>query len=195
MKNNENEQFFRKEGFEKQRAALYPIILREYNPLYPAWFAEERDNLVRLVGAENIVRIRHIGSTSVPGLLAKPTVDILLEIADGTDIPSLIAAFPEPEYICPPPTIPTSLLLDLTIIKGYTATGFAERVFHIHVRYAGDWDEPLFCRYLTTHPDTVAEYADLKRALFDKFEHDRDGYTNAKTEFIKNVMKKARAEK
>jgi GrpB-like predicted nucleotidyltransferase (UPF0157 family) len=193
--NKQEDLFYRKDGFEQDRAALYPIILCEYNPAYPAWFDEEKENLMRLIGTENIVRIRHIGSTSVPGLLAKPTIDILLEIADNTDTVKLIAALHEPEYIClNPPTTPTPPP-HMTFIKGYTATGFAERVFHIHVRYKGDWDEPLFRDYLITHPETAAEYAELKRGIFSEFEHDRDGYTYAKTKFIKNVMKKARDKK
>jgi GrpB-like predicted nucleotidyltransferase (UPF0157 family) len=195
MKSDKQDLFYHKEGFEVERAALYPIILREYNPDYPTWFAEERDNLTRLIDAESIARIRHIGSTSVPGLLAKPTIDILLEIADNTDTEKLIAALPNPEYIClNPPDMPTPPP-HLMFIKGYTDTGFAERVYHIHVRYKGDWDEPLFCDYLIAHPETAAEYAELKRGLFGEFEHDRDGYTYAKTEFIKNVMEIVRGEK
>ncbi|MDR0929941.1 MAG: GrpB family protein [Oscillospiraceae bacterium] len=177
---------------EWNRTDEQDLILREYNPEYPTWFSEEKVNLTGLIGAENIVRIRHIGSTTVPGLLAKPTIDILLEIADNTDIDKLIAALPKPEYIClNPPDMPTPPP-HLMFLKGYTATGFAERVFHIHVRYNGDWEEPLFRDYLIAHPDTAAEYANLKRGLFGAFEHDRDGYTSAKTAFIRNVMKKAR---
>jgi 8-oxo-dGTP pyrophosphatase MutT (NUDIX family) len=58
----------------------------------------------------------------------------------------------------------------------------------------GDWDEPLFRDYLIAHPATAAEYAKLKRGLFSEFEHSRDGYTYAKTKFIKNVMEKAKDE-
>ena len=85
---------------EERHARIYPVILNEYNPAWPEWFAEEEANLVRLVGAENIARISHYGSTSVPGLLAKPTVDILLEITEIADIENLIAALSSPDYIC-----------------------------------------------------------------------------------------------
>ena len=57
---------------DEERAALFPVILREYNPAYPQWFAEEKANLERLIGTENIVRTLHFGSTAVPGLLSKP---------------------------------------------------------------------------------------------------------------------------
>ena len=85
---------------EQQHAALYPIILSEYNPAWPEWFVEEKANLERLIGAENIARISHYGSTLVPGLLAKPTIDILLEINEDTDVGKLMSAMPSSEYIC-----------------------------------------------------------------------------------------------
>ncbi|MFO7636537.1 MAG: GrpB family protein, partial [Clostridia bacterium] len=59
---------------QERQAKIYPIVLSEYNPAWPEWFAEEKKNLERFIGTENIVRILHVGSTAVPGLLAKPTV-------------------------------------------------------------------------------------------------------------------------
>lgn len=179
---------------KERQARIYPIILSEYNPAWSEWFSEEKANIERLIGAENIARISHCGSTSVPGLTAKPTVDILLEVNESADIDKLIAALSSPEYIflkeealtmtTPPP--------HLIFLKGYLSDGFAEKVYHIHVRYPGDWDELYFRDYLIAHPETAAEYAALKRKLFKDFEHDRDGYTNAKGEFIKEITKKAR---
>lgn len=64
--------------------------------------------------------------------------------------------------------------------------------------YPGDEDirqKLCFRDYLITHPETAAEYAALKCSLFRDFEHDRDGYTNAKGEFIINVVKRAKEEK
>jgi hypothetical protein len=57
-------------------------------------------------------------------------------------------------------------------------------VFHIHVREIDDYDEAVFRDYLISDPETAAGYAALRRKLKDEFEHDRDGYTSAKTEFI-----------
>jgi len=177
---------------KEKQAALYPIILLEYNPAYPQWFVEEKAAIIRFVGEENIVGINHIGSTSVPGLFAKPTVDILLEIADDTDIDRLIDSLPQTDYIClNPPDMPTPPP-HLMILKGYTPSGFAERVFHIHVRYRGDWDELYFRDYLIQHPETANEYAELKRKLHKEFEYNRDGYTFAKGEFVRAVNEKAR---
>jgi len=183
------------ESDEERRARIYPVILSIYNPAWQEWFAEEKANLEQLVGIENITKISHIGSTAVPGLAAKPTVDILLEINEATDINRLTSALPPQEYIClnkealTMPTPPPHLMF----LKGYLSDGFAEKVYHIHVRYPGDWDELRFRDYLITHPETAAEYADLKHSLFKNYEHDRDGYTNAKSEFIKNTIIKAKS--
>ena len=176
---------------DEERTKLFPIVLHEYNPAWPEWYAEEKERLIQLIGGGNIARITHVGSTSVPGLAAKPTVDILLEIAEGADVEKLIAAMPEHEYVClRQQTIPThdrALLL-----KGYTDTGFAEKAFHIHVRNPGDWDELYFKDYLRAHPEAADAYAALKRGLKEQFELDRDGYTNAKGEFINALTQRAR---
>lgn len=177
---------------EERQARIYPIILSEYNLAWPEWFAEEKVKLERLIGTENIARINHFGSTSVPGLTAKPTVDILLEIRKEANVSKLIDALSLPEYIClNPPDMPTSPP-HLVFLKGYTPTGFAEKVYHIHVRYPDDWDELYFRDYLIAHPETASKYAALKTKLHKDFEYDRDGYTKAKTAFIHEVTEKAR---
>ncbi|MHC1695880.1 MAG: GrpB family protein [Eubacteriales bacterium] len=122
-------------------------MLSEYNPALPEWYAEEKINLERLIGTESIARMSHFGSTSVPGLMAKPTIDILLEIKDDANVKKLMDALSSPEYIClNPPYIPTSPP-HLMFLKGYLLDGFAEKVYHIHVRYFGDWDELYFRDY------------------------------------------------
>lgn len=78
------------------------------------------------------------------------------------------------------------------IRKSFATVGFAEKVYHIHVRYPDDWDELHFRDYLIANPVTTAEYAALKTKLHKDFEHNRDGYTNAKTAFIREVTEKAR---
>ena len=177
---------------KERQARIYPVILSEHNPVWSEWFAEEKTNLERLIGKGNIARISHYGSTSVPGLTAKPTVDILLEIAETVDIEEFIALIPN-EYICLRKEGNSISEHDrVMFLKGYTDTGFADKVFHIHVRKPGDWDELYFRDYLIAHPEAATEYAALKRKLFKDYEHDRDGYTAAKGEFIKEVTDKAR---
>jgi GrpB-like predicted nucleotidyltransferase (UPF0157 family) len=176
---------------DSERAALFPIILSEYNRKWIEWYAEEKTNIERFIGMENIISISHIGSTAVPNLTAKPTVDILLEIESDANIEKIKANFPERDYICiDRQTIPTDDIL--LFLKGYTISGFADKVFHIHVRYKGDWDEIRFRDYLISHPKTADEYAKLKKELKSKYEYDRDGYTNAKGDFIKRVVERTR---
>jgi len=59
---------------------LFPIILKEHNCAYQEWYLSAKEKILKCVNSINIARISHIGSTSVPGLIAKPTVDILLEV-------------------------------------------------------------------------------------------------------------------
>ena len=171
-------------------------VLSEYNPAWPEWFAEEKANLKQLIKADCIVRISHFGSTSVPGLMAKPTVDILLEINETADLDKLITALSSPDYIYlrdeSSPTILTPPL-HLMFLKGYLPDGFAEKVYHIHVVRSGGWAERLLFRdYLIAHPETAAEYAELKIKLFKDYEYDRDGCTEAKGAFVRDVVRKAR---
>ncbi len=73
----------------------------------------------------------------------------------------------------------------ISLNKGYTENGFAERVFHIHLRYEGDNAEIHFRDYLNSHPETAREYENLKLGLWKKYEHNRDRYTEEKTDFVK----------
>ncbi|MEA5026930.1 hypothetical protein SDC9_137994 [bioreactor metagenome] len=173
---------------------LFPIILSEHKSEWFDEYQREAQYLVENIGKENVIRISHFGSTSVPGLLAKPTIDILLEITELTEnnsqafIDKVISLGYNYTYQ------PSNPLPHMMFMKGYTPRGFEGQVFHLHVRYRGDWDELYFCDYLRKHPEVAKEYGDLKLRLIKDFEHDRDGYTNAKTEFISKYTLLARKE-
>ncbi|HCT90851.1 MAG TPA: GrpB family protein, partial [Lachnospiraceae bacterium] len=76
--------------------------------------------------------------------------------------------------------------------KGYTENGFADRVFHVHVRYAGDHDELYFRDYLMEHTDIADQYEKMKLKLWREYEHNRDAYTEAKTEFVRKWTSQAK---
>jgi GrpB-like predicted nucleotidyltransferase (UPF0157 family) len=76
--------------------------------------------------------------------------------------------------------------------KGYTNDGFADKVYHIHLRYTGDNDELFFRDYLNEHSNIAKEYENLKLGLWKKYEHNRDAYTDAKTDFICRWTSEAR---
>ena len=73
----------------------------------------------------------------------------------------------------------------ISLNRGYTEEGFAEDVYHVHLRYVGDNDELYFKDYLNEHVQVAREYEAMKLRLWKLYEHDRDAYTDAKTEFIK----------
>ena len=78
--------------------------------------------------------------------------------------------------------------------KGYTLHGYDDKVFHVHFHTVGDNDEIRFRDYLLTHPDVAGEYERLKLSLLPKYRNDRDGYTSAKSGFIKRITDMAKSE-
>lgn len=171
---------------------LFPIILSEHRAEWTKFYEQEKDTIISALGTKNISRINHIGSTSVPGLIAKPTIDILLEIPTDADIPSLTTALISAGYICN--TQPNNPAPHLMFMKGYTPQGFRGQAVHLHVRFPGDWDELYFRDYLRSHPETAKSYGKLKQNLQLRYEHDRDAYTEAKTDFIQEATRLARKE-
>lgn len=80
----------------------------------------------------------------------------------------------------------------ISLNKGYTKEGFADNVYHIHLRCVGDNDELYSRDYLNERPGIAKEYETLKLWLWKLYEHNRDAYTNAKTEFISKWTAEAR---
>lgn len=155
--------------------ALFPIVLTEHNACWAEYYAEEAAELKKILPRGII--ISHIGSTAVNGILAKPIVDILLETTES--LPAIAVTLQNNGWI-----EMSESETRISLNKGYTANGFAEKVFHLHLRYVGDNDEIYFRDYLISHPDIAKEYETLKLGLWKKFEHNRDAYTQAKTDFI-----------
>ncbi len=171
---------------------LFPIIIKEHDSRWAQWYKEEEAHLRRIIGKESIERINHIGSTAVKGLAAKPTVDILLEVRRDADLEKLKSSLEQNGYIfTPQPDTPPPQMM---FLKGYTSQGFGEKVFHLHVRFPRDWDELYFRDYLRLHADVARDYGCLKHKLKETFEHDRDGYTEAKTDFVQRYSALAREE-
>ena len=168
---------------------LFPIILSEHKPEWKTFYQEEEALLTGFFG-KSVYRINHIGSTAVAGLTAKPTVDILLEITENTPANEIRRVAETCGYIVMAENFTPEYRLDLC--KGYTPQGYAEKVFHLHICYPGDYDEIVFCNYLKENPEKAQEYADLKIKLQKIFKHNRDAYTEAKGDFIRECVKIAR---
>lgn len=171
---------------------LFPIKLEEHNNDYINWYETEKQNLLECIDKKDIKRINHIGSSAVKGLISKPTVDILFEIDINTNTDKLkdqlinngwilMSSGKEPNF-------------NMSFNKGYTKKGYAEKVYHLHVRHYDDWNELYFRDYLRDHKEVASEYEKLKLSLLEKYRNDRDEYTHAKADFVLKYSEKAKTE-
>lgn len=167
---------------------LFPIELTEHRSEWAAQYARMEKTLRELLAPRAVVRISHIGSTAVAGIWAKPIVDVLVEVDEGEEIGAVVELLERSGFLTM-----SKGLHRASMNAGYTEDGFAEEVFHIHLRFAGDNDELYFRDYLNDHPDVAKEYEALKLALWPRFEHDRDAYTQAKGDFVERVTHEAKA--
>ena len=166
---------------------LFPIFLREHQDEWKEWYEEERLRLVSFLPEHQIVRLTHIGSTSIETIWAKPIVDILLEIPKAADMAVMRDLLLQNGFL-----LMSESQGRMSFNKGYTPSGFAERVFHLHLRYEDDNDELYFRDYLQEHPAVAKDYEKLKLSLWKQYEHNRDAYTDSKTDFIKKYTKEAK---
>ena len=166
---------------------LFPILLVKHDARWGRQYAEMEAKLLELLSGFPVERISHIGSTAVDGIWAKDIVDVLVELSAGTDLGEAAEKLEEAGF-----TVMSNEEGRIPLNFGYTKDGFAEKVYHVHLRHVGDNDELYFRDYLNAHPCVAKEYEALKLRLWKQFEHNRDAYTKAKTEFIKAVTAKAR---
>jgi GrpB-like predicted nucleotidyltransferase (UPF0157 family) len=180
-----------------RRVTAEVIEIVPYNPDWPSRFEHEKRHLLACLPKDLIVRIEHFGSTAVPGLAAKPVIDMLVEVTDLHAVQERIVPLLEAQaydYFWRP-TLGDDGPFYAWFIKRAPATG--ARTHHIHMVEAGFtelWDRLLFRDYLIAHPDTAREYAELKRRLATAFPADRVRYTQEKTEFIHAITARAKAE-
>lgn len=172
----------------KELWKLFPIFLVEHNKEWIQWYEEEKKSILSAVLSKIIKRISHIGSTAILEIWAKNIVDILVEVNDKADLDIVKNILINNGWLCMNMT-ETRIILN----KGYTEHGFAEKVFHLHIRIVGDNDELYFRDYLNEHKEIGKEYEILKLSLWKEFEHDRDGYTEAKTDFIRKYTNLAKS--
>lgn len=164
---------------------LFPIVIHDYNEKWHELFKTEKRLIARNFDKTEIVSIDHIGSTAIPGLKAKPTIDILLQVSEQIDIQKLKTVFKTLDYnINEHPENPSP---HLTFVKGYTKQGFKGQAYHVHIRYKGDWNEIRFRDFLINHNEIAKEYESLKLELADRYKHDREAYTDSKTNFIEKI--------
>lgn len=157
------------------------IRIAPYDPEWPRVYAAERQRLAAAV-SRLFLDIQHVGSTAVPGLAAKPIIDIAAAVRDFDEAAACVAPIVALGY---------TYHGENGIARRHYFVGGSPTLFHLHVLEARglDWHEHLLFRdYLCDHPEAVAEYARLKRDLAQRYAGDRAGYTDAKAPFIRCIL-------
>lgn len=165
---------------------LFPIIFTEHKTCWANWYKEEVTQLKSILPSNT--DYHHIGSTAIEGIMAKPIIDIIIAVRSPDQVKQAANSLQKHGY-----TIMSVAPNRISLNKGYTENGFAEKVFHLHVRLRDDVDEIYFRDYLNTHPAAIQEYEQLKLRLCKQYEHNRDAYTDAKTDFVKKYTNLAKA--
>lgn len=158
-----------------------PIIIVDYNPYWPQLFEELRATVAGVLG-DFALTIEHVGSTSVPGLAAKPIIDMDVVVESASHIPSAIERLATLGYLH---------LGDLGI-SGREAFTCPPEPPHHHLYVCPKDSIALqrhlsFRNYLLQHSDEAQRYGHLKQELAEKFRNDREAYTNAKDEYIQTI--------
>lgn len=162
-----------------------PVVIVPYDPGWPNRFFDLGAALRRTLG-EIALRIDHIGSTAVPGLAAKPVIDIQIAVA---------SLEPQDSYRIPLEGLGYHFRPDNPdLTKRYFREPMGEPRTHIHVREAGSWSEQLallFRDYLRDHSEDADVYAERKYRLAATYGCDRQGYTDAKGPLIWQIVARA----
>jgi GrpB-like predicted nucleotidyltransferase (UPF0157 family) len=161
------------------------IVLTPYDPAWPSLFAELGAAMRTALGPVAI-RIDHIGSTAIPGLAAKPIIDVQVSVAALDPVEAYRDPLERLGYVF------RAANPDLS--KRYFREKPGERRTHIHVRRAGSWSEQfalLFRDYLRTHDEDARLYEQTKRRLAEEYGEDGHGYTDAKGPIIWEIMQRA----
>ena len=159
------------------------LILVDYVPTWATRFASERVRILEALG-EVARRVEHVGSTAVPGLAAKPIVDILVAVNHPDDEDSYLGAMEDAGY-------------ELRVREpGHRMFRTPERDVHVHVWKAGSDDEHrhlLFRDWLRQAPDDRALYESIKRRFIGEKFTDMNYYARAKGPVIEDIMRRAEA--
>lgn len=177
-----------------QRVVREDVAIVPYDSRWPECFQREKEHLLSCLPASFIRRIEHFGSTAVPGLAAKPIVDMLVEVTDLEETKRSIVPVLQSQgydYFWRPTRGNNVPPWYAWFIK---RDACGARTHHIHMVEADfeHWDRLMFRDYLIEQPQVAAEYQALKIRLAADHPNDRVAYTEAKTEFIVSVTARAK---
>jgi GrpB-like predicted nucleotidyltransferase (UPF0157 family) len=177
-----------------KRVTQEDVSIAEYNPAWPEMFEQEKQHLLACLPPGLLGRIEHFGSTAVPGLAAKPIVDMLVEVVSLEQAQSVIAPILESQgydYFWRPTWGDDGPPFYAWFIKRDAA---GQRTHHIHMveKDFEHWERLLFRDYLREYPSVAKEYEQLKLQLAAQHPNDRVAYTKGKTEFITRITQAAK---
>lgn len=171
-----------------EQASNNPVVVVDYNPLWPGQFETLASRLAHVLGGL-AVTIEHVGSTAVPGLAAKPIIDIDILLRSPGDLPSAIAALASIGY-------QHQGDLGIPSREAFRApAGDLRHHLYVCPKDTEYQRHMAFRNYLRAHPSEADAYAARKRELAAKFRDDREAYNNAKREFVEGILLKAAEEK
>lgn len=162
-----------------------PITLAEYDPSWVSIFETLRDFVTPAL-ADIVVKIEHVGSTAVRGLVAKPIIDMDVVVSSKSDIPVAVQSLESLGYIYEGD-------LGVTGREAFTSP-VGLPTHHLYVCAVDNAElrrHLLFRDYLRSHPDDAKIYGELKRALAQRFSDDRESYTIGKSDFVNERLRLA----
>jgi GrpB-like predicted nucleotidyltransferase (UPF0157 family) len=174
-----------------ERYGSGPIVIVDYDPAWPARFAEERAALERALG-DLIVAVEHIGSTAVPGLPAKPIIDLLVGVRSLSEARTRAVAPMQALGYAYVPEYESWLPGEMFFRKGVPGPW----THHVHLMEQSNprWaDFLLFRDHLRAHPDDAVAYATEKRELAARAVDDIARYRHGKDAIVASTMARARA--
>jgi GrpB-like predicted nucleotidyltransferase (UPF0157 family) len=174
--------------FMKDHVGIVP-----YNPRWPEMFQEEKANLLACLPNELLGRIEHYGSTSMPGMSAKPVIDILVEVTSMEEVKRKILPVLEArgyEMFWKPCAMQNKPLYYPIVIKRGAQGNQSHHICFVESSYE-HWDRLLFRDYLIEFPEVAKEYRQLKEQLARDFAHDRKAYADGKLELIDRIILEA----
>lgn len=180
-------------GFEVYKDDAIELV--PYDPAWPLLAAREIQKLREILPTRHVLDIQHVGSTAIPGLLAKPIIDIQIAVDSLSAIkPQAINQLKALGYAFWDENPDVERLF---FVKGMPPYG-NKREAHIHIVEPASkhWQDKLqFRDYLLAHPNTAHDYAQLKQVLAEAYCYDREQYTQSKTSFIEAVLRHASQDK
>ncbi|OIU71718.1 GrpB family protein [Rossellomorea aquimaris] len=167
--------------------AFEKIELKNPDPVWKYKGIQEKDELYELLSGFGVKQVEHIGSTAIPHLPAKPIIDLMASVPSFDQINPIAESLSLHQWHYVPPELDKQPWR-----RFFVKVENDKRTAHLHLMQEGEerWEQQLiFLEKLRANPQLVEEYAKIKHQLAQEFQNDREGYTEAKAEFIRKVLR------